>query len=181
MAPGLSQVLVYVAKSSDADIFNRMAHDNIAKSLSCSWYWYPDDPGKDDPIFKEFAAQGQSLFVASGDYGSIPSPKNPYYYPAEDAYVTSVGGTDLTTNGPGGTWASETAWSTDGCRLRVAAGFLRTRLRSPATRRRRALSPLPTKDRNPIAMSRTLPQKRTSTITSATAAMAAAKARTTLR
>ena len=46
MAPGLSQVLVYVAESSDADIFNRMASDNIAKSLSCSWYWYPADPSK---------------------------------------------------------------------------------------------------------------------------------------
>ncbi|MGO9312470.1 MAG: protease pro-enzyme activation domain-containing protein, partial [Syntrophobacteraceae bacterium] len=114
MAPGLSQVLVYVAESSDPDIFNRMALDNIAKSLSCSWYWYPADPTSDDPYFKEFASQGQTLFVASGDYGSFPSNANPYYYPAEDAYVTSVGGTDLTTNGAGGAWESETAWSDSG-------------------------------------------------------------------
>ena len=113
MAPGLSQVRVYIARESDADIFNKMASDNISKSLSCSWYWYPDDPSSDDPYFKEFAAQGQSLFVASGDYGSFPNRKNPYYYPAEDAYVTSVGGTDLTTNGPGGPWESEIAWSTE--------------------------------------------------------------------
>ena len=114
MAPGLSQVLVYVAESSDAGIFNRMASDNIAKSLSCSWYWYPADPASDDPYFKEFASQGQTLFVASGDYGSFPSNANPYYYPAEDAYVTSVGGTDLTTSGAGGAWESETAWSESG-------------------------------------------------------------------
>ena len=114
MAPGLSQVLVYVAESSDAGIFNRMASDNIAKSLSCSWYWYPADPASDDPYFKEFASQGQTLFVASGDYGSFPSNANPYYYPAEDAYVTSVGGTDLTTDGAGGAWESETAWSESG-------------------------------------------------------------------
>jgi subtilase family serine protease len=35
-------------------------------------------------------------------------------YPAEDAYITAVGGTDLTTNGAGGSWASETAWSYSG-------------------------------------------------------------------
>ena len=34
-----------------------------------------------------------------------------YVYPADDAWVTSVGGTDLTTNGAGGTWKSETAWT----------------------------------------------------------------------
>ena len=114
MAPGLSQVIMYVAQSSDAGIFNRMASDNIAKILSCSWYWYPDDPTSDDPYFEEFAAQGQSLFVASGDFGSFPNSADPYYYPAEDAYVTSVGGTDLTTTGPGGAWESETAWSDSG-------------------------------------------------------------------
>ncbi len=114
MAPGLSQVLMYVAQSSDADIFNRMASDNIAKILNCSWYWYPDDPTEDDPYFEEFAAQGQSLFVASGDFGSFPNTTDPYYYPAEDAYVTTVGGTVLTTNGAGGPWESETAWSGSG-------------------------------------------------------------------
>ncbi len=113
MAPGLSQVLMYVAQSNDTDIFNRMATDNIAKVLSCSWYWYPADTTQDDPWFEEFAAQGQSLFVASGDFGSFPST-NAYYYPAEDAYVTAVGGTDLITSGPGGARVSETGWSESG-------------------------------------------------------------------
>ncbi len=114
MAPGLSQVRVYIATESDADIFNKMASDNISKSLSCSWGWYPADPSTDDPYFKEFAAQGQTLFVASGDGGSFPSRGWPYYYPAEDANVTAVGGTDLTTSGPRGTWVSETAWRDSG-------------------------------------------------------------------
>ena len=110
MAPGLSNLLVYVSDTSDVSIFNRMATDNIAKSLSCSWGWSPADPASDDPIFKEFAAQGQNLFVASGDSGAYKS-KSKYVFPADDPYVTSVGGTDLTTNGPGGSWKSETAWS----------------------------------------------------------------------
>jgi hypothetical protein len=117
MAPGLSQVRVYVAGSygENADIFNAMALDgNTVKSLSCSWGWSPADPSSDDPHFEEFAAQGQSLFVCSGDGGSYPNNGWPYYYPAEDAYVTSVGGTDLTTNGAGGYWSSETSWIDSG-------------------------------------------------------------------
>ncbi len=113
MAPGMTSVLVYVSDTSDASIFNRLAADNLAKQLSCSWGWSPADPTSDDPIFKEFAAQGQNLFVASGDSGAYKS-RSRYVYPADDQYVTSVGGTDLTTNGAGGAWKSETAWSDSG-------------------------------------------------------------------
>ncbi|HZU29410.1 MAG TPA: S53 family serine peptidase [Bryobacteraceae bacterium] len=113
MAPGMNSVLVYVSDTSDVSMFNRMASDNIAKSLSCSWGWSPADPTSDDPIFKEFAAQGQNLFVASGDSGAFKKHSSDVY-PADDAYVTSVGGTDLTTSGAGGPWASETAWTSSG-------------------------------------------------------------------
>lgn len=121
MAPGLNQVIEYMAppqESSevgvgDVHILNRMATDNLAKQLSCSWSWNPDDPSSDEPIFQEMASQGQTFFAASGDYGSWPS--NPtFYYPAEDPNVTAVGGTDLTTNGSGGLWASETGWQHSG-------------------------------------------------------------------
>jgi subtilase family serine protease len=106
MAPGLSQVLVYVG-ADDVSIFNQMAVDNIAKQLSCSWGW-SDDESSLDPIFKEMALQGQSVFVATGDDGS-QTPGN-VVWPADDPYITAVGGTDLTTNGPGGSWKSETGW-----------------------------------------------------------------------
>lgn len=117
MAPALSQVRVYIAPQStlpvyggdgDVLIFNKMASENIAKQLSSSWNWSPADPSTDDPIFEEFAAQGQSLFQASGDYGAWPS--DPYFFPEEDAHVTAVGGTVLTTDGAGGPWESEIAW-----------------------------------------------------------------------
>jgi subtilase family serine protease len=118
MAPGMSQVRVYIAPITtdigvgDTDIFNQMATDNIAKQLSCSWGWAPDDPSSDDPIFEEFAAQGQNLFVASGDAGAYTGNNiNDESYPAEDVYVTAVGATDLTTSGPGGTWIAESAWA----------------------------------------------------------------------
>jgi subtilase family serine protease len=101
MAPGLSQVRVYIG-TDDATILNSIASENIAKQLSCSWSWRPDDPGTDDVFFQEFAAQGQSFFAASGDAGAYDSAINPYFYPQEDVYVTSVGGTHLTTSAAGG-------------------------------------------------------------------------------
>jgi subtilase family serine protease len=106
MAPALSQVVVYVGKW-DISIFNQMAADNTSKQLSCSWGW-SDDETSLDPILKEIAIQGQSVFVATGDLGA--SSPAPYVWPADDPYVTAVGGTDLVTNGPGGPWLSETGW-----------------------------------------------------------------------
>jgi subtilase family serine protease len=118
MAPGLTQIRVYIAPGNsqigvgDVDVLNQMATDNIAKQLSCSWGWNPDDTAQLDPIFQEFAAQGQTLFVASGDAGAYTgSNATDSSYPAEDVNVVAVGGTDLTTNGAGGAWQSETAWS----------------------------------------------------------------------
>jgi subtilase family serine protease len=125
MAPGMNQVRVYVSDTSDVSIFNRMATDNLAKSLSCSWGWSPADPTSDDPIFKEFAAQGQTLFVASGDSGAYRS-RSRFVFPADDANVISVGGTDLITNGPGGAWKSETAWADSG------GGISPNRIASPS-------------------------------------------------
>jgi subtilase family serine protease len=107
MAPGLKQVNVYVG-NHDVSIFNRMAADNTSKQLSCSWGW-ADDEKSIDPILKEFAAQGQTLFVATGDNGSASAAS--YVWPSDDPLVAAVGGTDIATNGAGGSWKSETGWS----------------------------------------------------------------------
>jgi hypothetical protein len=112
MAPGLSQVRVYIG-ANDADILNAIASENVARQISISWSWSPDDPTTDDVFFEEFAAQGQSVFAASGDWGEY-DPYFDNFYPAEDAYVTAVGGTDLTTAGAGQAWADETAWNRSG-------------------------------------------------------------------
>jgi len=115
MAPELSQVRVYIGTGQDdANILNSMASENIAKQLSCSWGWLPEDPSTDDVFFQEFAAQGQSFFTSSGDDGAFDAAISPFFYPQEDAYVTAVGGTHLATNGAGGSWASESAWNSAG-------------------------------------------------------------------
>jgi subtilase family serine protease len=111
MAPGIQQILFYEG-SSDTEILNQMATDNLAKVLSSSWGWNPEDAASDDPIFQEFAAQGQSFVSASGDSGEFNS--STYFFPGVDPYVTQVGGTELTTAGPGGAWSAETAWPQSG-------------------------------------------------------------------
>ncbi|MFZ0322294.1 MAG: S53 family peptidase [Candidatus Sulfotelmatobacter sp.] len=112
MAPGLKQVQVYVGSSNpqvgSVSIFNKMASDNTSKQLSCSWGW-SDNETSLDPIFKEMGVQGQSVFVATGDDGS--GTPGDVVWPADDPYITAVGGTDLTTTGPGGVWKSETGWN----------------------------------------------------------------------
>ncbi|HXW89898.1 MAG TPA: S53 family peptidase [Terriglobales bacterium] len=135
MAPGLSAVIVYEG-NNDTDMFNQMATDNIAKQLSVSFGWLPADPQSDEPIFEEFAAQGQNVFVASGDGGAYfgnPTDCQNFsnlngciFYPADDPLITAAGGTDLTTTGPGGAWRSETGWigsgggfSTNGFRIPI--------------------------------------------------------------
>jgi len=108
MAPGLSSLVMYVG-SSDAAILNAMATATpLNAQLSSSWSWSVKDASVDDPYFKEFAAQGQNFFQASGDSGAWTSSS--FIFPADDPYVTSVGGTDLQTSSPAGPWRSETAW-----------------------------------------------------------------------
>jgi len=108
MAPGMSSLVMYVG-STDASIFNAMAtHNPLNAQLSSSWTWSPADPSTDNPYFQEFAAQGQNLFQAAGDSGKWTSSSA--IFPADDVYITSVGGTDLDTSSAGGPWASETVW-----------------------------------------------------------------------
>jgi subtilase family serine protease len=111
MAPGIKQILFYEG-SSNTEILNQMATDNVAKVLSSSWGWNPADAASDDPIFQEFAAQGQSFVSASGDDGEFNS--STYSFPQVDPYITQVGGTELITAARGGAWSAETAWPQSG-------------------------------------------------------------------
>jgi len=106
MAPGLTQVQVYVGKLNTA-IFNQMASDNISKTIGCSDGW-ADNETSLDPIFEEMASQGQTVFVATGDQGSATLAD--IVWPADDPWVTAVGGTTLYTNGAGGSWKAEVGW-----------------------------------------------------------------------
>jgi len=111
MAPGLAKVILYEGANWH-DILNRMATDNLAKQISCSWY-IPG--GTEDPvadlIFQEMAAQGQTFFTANGDYDAYTGLIS---FPDDTPYITQVGGTFLYTTGPGGSYVSETVWNRGG-------------------------------------------------------------------
>jgi subtilase family serine protease len=112
MAPGLSSLVVYIG-SSDTAIISAMTTNNpLPTAMGCSWGWTPADASTLNPYFQKMAAQGQNFFAASGD-SSTWSSKNEAW-PADDAYVVSVGGTDLTTASAAGPWKSETAWVDSG-------------------------------------------------------------------
>lgn len=113
MAPGLSQVRVYIGEV-DADILNSMVSEDQAQQISCSWSWLPDSPTANDSFFQEMAAQGQSFFTASGDDGAFDAAISPYFYPQEDQFVTAVGATTLSTIAAAGSWSSEVVWNDDG-------------------------------------------------------------------
>jgi len=108
MAPGLKEILVYEGSTAD-DILNRMATDDLAKQIGASWDYAIDETS--EQIFQEFAAQGQSYFNASGDSDAY---NGGVMTPSDDPHITIVGGTTLTTTGPGGAWVSEKVWNSGG-------------------------------------------------------------------
>jgi subtilase family serine protease len=107
MAPNMNTIYVYVG-SSDTALLGGMSTDTpLPANLSSSWSWSPADPSTDDPYFMKMISQGQTYFQASGDGGAYEGSSP---WPMNSQYVQTVGGTDLETTGPGGDWASETAW-----------------------------------------------------------------------
>src|SRR5271163_1145291 len=124
MAPGSKMLYMYVCGDvlasgsgniSDTSCISAMVTTTdapLSKQISCSWGWTPADPSTLDPYFEQMASQGQNFFAASGD-SSAWSASNEAW-PADDANIVSVGGTDLTTTKAAGPWASETAWADSG-------------------------------------------------------------------
>lgn len=121
MAPGLTKIIVFATGPNGLpnDVLSAMAASNTVKNLSCSWGWNGGPSATTDAIFQQMAAQGQSFFNASGDSGAFTSGANSANgvdnlsqanMPSSSPYITQVGGTTLTTTGPGGAWQSETAW-----------------------------------------------------------------------
>jgi kumamolisin len=110
MAPGLNSLVMYVGSNDTAIISAMTTHNPLPATIGCSWGWTPADPSTLDPYFQKMAAQGQNFFVASGDSSTWKKSGSAEAWPADDAYIVSVGGTDLVTASAGGPWASETTW-----------------------------------------------------------------------
>ncbi len=112
MAPGLASLVMYIGSTDTAIISAMTTHSPLPTTIGCSWGWTPADPSTLNPYFQKMATQGQNFFAASGD--SSTWSKSNEAWPADNAYVVSVGGTDLVTASAGGAWKSETAWTDSG-------------------------------------------------------------------
>jgi uncharacterized repeat protein (TIGR01451 family) len=114
MAPGVSNIYVYEAPNPSpwVDLLSKMANDNLARQLSCSWGGGPPDPTSEQ-IFQQMALQGQSFFNAVGDSDAFIDPYNPVAFPSDSPHITQVGGTTLAT-APDGSFVSETVWNWGG-------------------------------------------------------------------
>jgi subtilase family serine protease len=106
MAPGMSRLYVFESDNFDTVLASMVASNQI-KQFSSSWFGYGFD-SSGDGLLQEMTAQGQTFFQASGDgdayLGAIAVP-------ADDWYVTSVGGTTLTLDSTGTTYVSESVWN----------------------------------------------------------------------
>ncbi|GAA2276990.1 MULTISPECIES: S53 family peptidase [Kitasatospora] len=123
-----AQQLVYEAPNSDQgeiDMAAQIVSENKVSVISISWgSCEPDTTASSmtavDNSFKQAAAQGISVFSASGDDGSRDCTRSTsgssvqaVDFPASDPYVTGVGGTNLSVNDDN-SYSSESAWSTAG-------------------------------------------------------------------
>ena len=115
MAPGLSKAVVYGAPYTNAsvhDVLNELANPSHGEPLPyqiTTSYWFFYDQNVYDSL-TQLALQGQALFVASGDDGAYDETTGKGAFPPVDfPYVTTVGGTELRTSGPGGHLVSESA------------------------------------------------------------------------
>jgi kumamolisin len=114
VAPGLASLVMYIGSTDTAMISAMTTHNPLPTTISCSWTWTPVDPNTLNPYFERMATQGQNFFTASGDDSTWKATGKSSAWPADNAYIVSVGGTDLTTSSANGAWQSETAWADSG-------------------------------------------------------------------
>jgi kumamolisin len=115
-------VKVYEAPNSDAGelaVYSALVSDDVP-IVSISWGVYEAGETSSNlsaisTDLQEAAAQGQSVFAASGDSGSDDAGNGgtSVDFPASDPYTTGTGGTSLSLSSTGA-WSKETAWSGSG-------------------------------------------------------------------
>jgi subtilase family serine protease len=115
------------------DALAAMANDQTAQIISISYGLDEVQQGAaqvkaEGPLFQQLAAQGQTVFVSSGDqgaYGRTGGFTSPVTYNAPDPgsqpFITSVGGTSLYT-GPNEAYGSEEVWNNLGAGFGATGG-----------------------------------------------------------
>jgi subtilase family serine protease len=119
VAPDLRSLQVYEAPNdysgqTELDLYSAIANQDTAATVSSSWGTCENDitaayAEAENTIFEQMALQGQSVFNAAGDtgaFGCIRSDGTTIGVantgdPADQPWVTSVGGTSFTYDNPG--------------------------------------------------------------------------------
>jgi subtilase family serine protease len=134
MAQNAKMLYFYDTTSlTDSDIanaYNSWVKDDLAKTGNSSFgeceyqAWLDGAMKVDDNEFMQAAAQGQTMFVSTGDTGSscalvgtngVPGSGPPMVeYPASSPYVVGVGGTTVVANSADDNYVGEVAWNSGG-------------------------------------------------------------------
>jgi kumamolisin len=122
VAPGASRIMVYEGPNSSQgilDTYSKIANDNTARQVSTSW-GAPEAENtssflqSENTIFKQMAAQGQTIYAAAGDSGAYDNGTTlSVDDPSSQPYVVGVGGTKLFTTA-NGAYDHESVWNEDG-------------------------------------------------------------------
>jgi subtilase family serine protease len=115
MAPGMQALVIYEPRGqniTDPEMYTEMGDPTHGEprpnQISTS---FATDMEEDAVVpLMQLAMQGQSFYNYTGDYGAFPT----FGGRAATIYVTYVGGTVLTMNGDGTSWASEVVWQGSG-------------------------------------------------------------------
>ena len=136
-APDIRHLEVYNAPNdytgqTELDEYSAIAQQDTADTVSSSWSECENDVDAayvqaENVVFEQMAAQGQSMFGAAGDTGAFECIRSDgttivnSLDPPSQPYVTSVGGTSLTSFNPGQNPnpsyprnGAETIWNVDG-------------------------------------------------------------------
>ncbi|HUB39032.1 MAG TPA: S53 family peptidase [Streptosporangiaceae bacterium] len=136
IAPDLRHLIVYNAPNdytgqTELDEYSAIASQDTASTISSSWGVCENDVSAayaqaENVVFEQMAMQGQSLFNSAGDtgaFGCIRSDGTTIVNagdPADQPWVTSVGGTSLEGDNPGTNpqpgapaHGTETVWNVD--------------------------------------------------------------------
>jgi subtilase family serine protease len=118
MAPEAAQIVYEGPNTTQGinDTYNQIVTDNKAQITTISWGLCESQSGNAelqtlDNIFSQGAAEGISMFAASGDAGAYDCGDTNLAVdsPASDPNIAGVGGTNLQLNN--GTYDSESVWS----------------------------------------------------------------------
>jgi len=134
LAPGANEILIYEGPNTNTgvvDTYNKIASDNSAKEISTSWGLSETQStisvlNAENNAFQQMAAQGQSIYAASGDSGAYDDGQTlSVDDPASQPYMVGVGGTTLSVADPSTdneSWSGETTWNSGSTLLGASGG-----------------------------------------------------------